>query len=110
MLKRMMCPLLRICRSRVSLVVAFTAVIVVIFASSAVVYDRLLVNEAARKVRLHSRDVLETLQQALDGMVDQETGVRGYLLVGDEKFLEPYHTGSMAFAGGNSESERPNEG
>jgi CHASE3 domain sensor protein len=31
-------------------------------------------------------------------MVDQETGVRGYLITGNEKFLEPYHRGSNAYA------------
>jgi signal transduction histidine kinase len=31
-------------------------------------------------------------------MVDQETGVRGYLLSGDEKFLEPYHRGGDTYA------------
>jgi CHASE3 domain sensor protein len=30
-------------------------------------------------------------------MVDQETGVRGYLISGEEKFLEPYHMGSNAY-------------
>jgi len=31
----------------------------------------------------------------MDAMVDQETGVRGYLITGDERFLEPYHRGGM---------------
>jgi len=76
---------------------AFTAVIVVIFASSAIVYDRLCVIEGAKNLRVHTTDVLDTLQHALDAMVDQETGVRGYLITGDEKFLEPYHRGGNAY-------------
>jgi len=79
------------------LIAAFTAVIVVIFASSAIVYDRLLVIEWAKNWRVHTADVLETLQTAMDAMLDQETGVRGYLITADEKFLEPYHRGGNAY-------------
>jgi signal transduction histidine kinase len=79
------------------LVAAFAAVVVVIFASSAIVYDRLLVIERAKDLRVHTTDVLETLQNAMDAMVDQETGLRGYLITGDERFLEPYHRGGNAY-------------
>jgi signal transduction histidine kinase len=79
------------------LMAAFAAVVVVICASSAVVYGRLSVIEWARDMRLQATDVLETLQSATDAMVDQETGVRGYLLSGDEKFLEPYHRGGDTY-------------
>ena len=72
---------------------AFAAVVVVIFVSSTIVYDRLRVIEWAKDLRVHTTDVLETLQKAMDAMVDQETAVRGYLLSGDENFLEPYHRG-----------------
>jgi signal transduction histidine kinase len=79
------------------LIATFAAVVVVIFASGAILYDRLLVIESAKNWRIHTTDVLETLQSALDAMVDQETGVRGYLITGDEKFLEPYHRGGNAY-------------
>src|SRR5438552_17592184 len=77
--------------------VAFAAVIAIIFASSAIVYDRLLAIESARKWRVHTTNVLETLEASLDAMVDQETGVRGYLITGDERFLEPYPRGGTAY-------------
>src|SRR5258705_12181667 len=76
---------------------AFAAVVAVIFASSAIVYDRLLVIEEAKNWRVHTGEVLETLGTALDAMLDQETGVRGYLIAGDERFLEPYHRGGDAY-------------
>jgi signal transduction histidine kinase len=79
------------------LLAAFAAVVVVICVSSAVVYDRLRVIEWAQNMRVQTTDVLETLESAMDAMVDQETGVRGYLLNGDEKFLEPYHKGGNAY-------------
>ncbi len=38
----------------------------------------------------HSREVLREVRVTLSTMQDVETGVRGYLLTGDEAFLEPY--------------------
>ena len=79
------------------LMAAFAGVVVVIFASSAIVFDRLRVIEWAHDWRVHTIDVLDTLQNAMDAMLDQETGLRGYLITGDEKFLEPYHRGGNAY-------------
>jgi C4-dicarboxylate-specific signal transduction histidine kinase len=78
-------------------VVAFACVIGVIFATSAIVYERLTVIETAKNTRVQTLMVLQTLQQALDAMVDQETGLRGYLLTENEKFLEPYQIGAVDF-------------
>jgi signal transduction histidine kinase len=79
------------------LLAAFAAVLLVIFASSAIVYSRLLVIEWAKNSRVNTTEVLETLQAAMDAMLDQETGVRGYLITGAERFLEPYHRGGNAY-------------
>jgi len=79
------------------LMAAFVAVVVVVFASSAIVYGRLLVIEWAENWRVHTADVLEALEKARDAMVDAETGVRGYLITGDKNFLEPYHRGVNAY-------------
>jgi signal transduction histidine kinase len=81
------------------LMVAFAAVAAVIVVSSAIVYDRLRVIETAKNWRVHTTDVLDTLDIALEAMLDQETGVRGYLITGDQRFLEPYHKGSEVFSG-----------
>jgi len=75
------------------LMVAFAAVVAIIFVSSAIVYDRLRVIEAAKNLRVHTTDVLDTLDMALEAMLDQEIGVRGYLLTGDRKYAEPYEEG-----------------
>src|ERR1700737_1511800 len=79
------------------LMAAFAAVVVVIFASSAIVFDRLRVIEWAHVWRVHTIDVVDTLQNAMDATLDQETGLLGYLITGDEKFLEPYHRGGNAY-------------
>jgi diguanylate cyclase (GGDEF)-like protein len=37
-------------------------------------------------------------ERMLEAMLDQETGLRGYLLTGDDRFLEPYRSGVSKFA------------
>ncbi len=39
----------------------------------------------------HTHEVIETLEQVLSELTDAETGQRGYLLTGEERYLEPYH-------------------
>ncbi|WAC18452.1 CHASE3 domain-containing protein [Luteolibacter sp. SL250] len=46
--------------------------------------------EDARRVS-HSRSVLTALQSSLSAMQDLELGQRGYIIVGEEQYLEPYH-------------------
>jgi diguanylate cyclase (GGDEF)-like protein len=38
-------------------------------------------------------------QEMLTAMLDQETGVRGYILTGDRRFLQPYRTGRTRLGG-----------
>src|SRR5882757_3030949 len=38
----------------------------------------------------HTHQVLEGVERLLSGLKDAETGQRGYILTGDEKYLEPY--------------------
>ena len=44
----------------------------------------------ASEWRKHTYDVLRNLDETLARLVDAETGQRGYLLTGDEAYLEPY--------------------
>lgn len=51
--------------------------------------------ETTREVRtIHER--LETLDAVLNDLVDVETGARGYVITGQDSFLEPYHQGRQA--------------
>src|SRR4051812_11355048 len=79
------------------LMAAFAAVIAVIFVSSAIVYDRLGIIEDAKNRRVHTTDVLDSLKDAMDAVLQQETGMRGYLFGGDQTFLERFHQGGTAF-------------
>ncbi|MCD2172789.1 methyl-accepting chemotaxis protein [Rhizobium sp. C4] len=45
----------------------------------------------------HTYEVLDKVASMMSAMVDQETGMRAYLLAGDPKFLEPQISGAKAF-------------
>ena len=45
----------------------------------------------------HTHEVLAAAARLLASAVDMETGMRGYLLAGEEGFLDPYNTGKTAF-------------
>ena len=47
-------------------------------------------------------------EHMLEGMLDQETGLRGYMLTGDDRFLEPYRSGEAELRGrrGGGEAQR----
>jgi len=47
----------------------------------------------------HSYDVLGRISQTQKLLIDQETGLRAYILTGDPAFLQPYMEGSREFGG-----------
>lgn len=46
----------------------------------------------------HTYQVIDHANIMMASVVDQETGMRGFLVSGDEKFLDPYVSGQAAFA------------
>ena len=50
--------------------------------------------ETAERVA-HTHIVLEDLQGLLSDLKDAETGQRGYIITGEEAYLEPYHAGTV---------------
>jgi methyl-accepting chemotaxis protein len=80
------------------LALTFSAVIAVLAASSSIVYQKLSFIQQSADWRTHTYLVLETMDAAMAGMVDQESGVRGYLVSGSENFLEPYRKGGDTYA------------
>ncbi|MFC3077222.1 methyl-accepting chemotaxis protein [Phenylobacterium terrae] len=57
----------------------------------------------ATKWNNHTHEVLAAAASVGASMVDQETGVRGYLIAGDQRFLAPYEAGRKAYAEAVSE-------
>lgn len=44
-------------------------------------------------LRKHAHDVLITLEELQSQLKDAQRGERGYVITGEERFLEPYRTG-----------------
>ncbi len=47
----------------------------------------------------HTQQVLAKLESVISTVKDAETGQRGYILTGDEKYLEPFRSAQSAIAG-----------
>src|ERR1700748_1638785 len=58
--------------------------------SGAVSYSNVQVLKTDNEKIVHSHDVINALDTLLSMMQDAETGQRGYLLTGNEKYLQPY--------------------
>ncbi|RVU15363.1 methyl-accepting chemotaxis protein [Methylobacterium oryzihabitans] len=54
----------------------------------------------------HTHEVLGQVNRIVTEMVNQETGLRGYLIAGSESFLEPYRQGVDAYGRAMSEARR----
>ena len=80
------------------LTAAFAMLIAVMTIASTTVYLKIDYIREDTGWTTHTYVVLEKLNLAMAAMVDQEVGVRGYLIAGDEVFLEPYHKGGEAYA------------
>jgi diguanylate cyclase (GGDEF)-like protein len=57
-----------------------------------------------RNSALHSGSQEEQAQRLLTGMLDQETGSRGYFETGERRFLEPWYSGQTEFAAALAQS------
>lgn len=84
-------------RLSTKLVLVFGVMLVVISAALTAIYYNL--NRVMQTTDWidHTVEVLDKLETAEASMVNRETGFRGFLLAGDEKFLEPYRKGSATY-------------
>jgi methyl-accepting chemotaxis protein len=77
--------------------VAFGTLTAVTIGITAIGYSRLSSIEHTNGLTEHTYKVLTGLEGVTMSMVNQETGLRGYLLSGDPKFLEPFREGQKAY-------------
>ena len=80
-------------RISVKVSAVFVAICLVVAGSTAAIYNSVSVMKSTTKWTVHTYEVLEQLSELVSGMVNQETGVRGYLVSGDTAFLAPYEAG-----------------
>ena len=82
--------------SFIVLLVAFVAVLMI----ALLAYRSLAARAEAADAVSHTNEVQDHLHRYLSEVKDAETGQRGFLLTGDEHYLEPYHLASGAMAAG----------
>jgi CheY-like chemotaxis protein len=87
-------------RSNVELWTTIGLVLVLAFfmISGSIAYRNIDVLRSNNQQILHSHDVLNALDELLSTAQDAETGQRGYLLTGNDRYLEPYHSAVAAVA------------
>ncbi|TNC46975.1 methyl-accepting chemotaxis protein, partial [Rubellimicrobium rubrum] len=88
---------------RAKLGLSFGAVIITVAISGYAIFQSVGVIQQAQKWNTHTLTVIEKASNLVQSMVDQETGLRGYLLSSatgnpNESFLEPYTQGRETFA------------
>ncbi len=71
--------------------VGFAAAILAVFLIGLLSYRSFTQRAQASRQVSHTIDVTDHLDRLLSTFQDAETGQRGYLLTGDEQYLEPYH-------------------
>lgn len=75
------------------MVYGFVAISISIIAVTTITYINMssLISRESRNS--HSLKILRISEEVYKNMLDIETGMRGYLIVGDTSFLKPYHIG-----------------
>ena len=82
---------------RWKLLSAFGIVLVVIAAQSAFAYKTTAASQEASGWVDHTNQVIGTANDALANLVNMETGYRGFLVTGQDTFLDPYNSGKTAY-------------
>jgi methyl-accepting chemotaxis protein len=72
----------------------FTLAFLLLLGIGAVAYRSISALTSTSQLVTHTHQVLEHVAEVLSLLKDAETGQRGYVITGDEAFLEPYQTGT----------------
>jgi methyl-accepting chemotaxis protein len=71
----------------------FTLAFLLLLGIGAVAYRTITSLMNTNQVTIHTHEVMEDISAVLGLLRDAETGQRGYIITGDEGFLDPYQTG-----------------
>ncbi|WAC47301.1 CHASE3 domain-containing protein [Asticcacaulis sp. SL142] len=73
---------------------AFAAIVITSLCVSATIW--IVQGKLAKSAQMttHTYNVLDELTAIQSALINQETGLRGYLVSGDQEFLEPFHAGA----------------
>ncbi len=78
------------------MVTVFSAVVVITILVSLATYRNAYHLIDANQRVIHSHEVEDKLGAILSLLKDAETGQRGFLLTGDDQYLEPYHSATSS--------------
>ena len=84
-------------KAMTKLVIAFATILIVGLVVNAISLTSSNTQKDAAHWTDHTYQVLLTMEDLMAGLLNQETGLRGYLLTADEKFLEPLKAGEVQF-------------
>ena len=84
-------------RTMTKLVIAFSSILIAGLIVNLLSLTSSNTQQDATRWTEHTYQVLRAVDDMIAGMVNQETGLRGYLLAGDEAFLEPQKAGELQF-------------
>ena len=79
------------------LVLALGLMLATIMAVNVVIYLKSSEVQQATRWTEHTQQVIAAANTAVNSMVNQETGYRGFLIGGEDKFLEPFTKGQQDF-------------
>src|SRR5687768_6921094 len=79
------------------LYLAFGAMIAILLGVVGISYSSFEKLSEANRWDKHTFEVLREVDGVLKSLVDMETGLRGFAVTGDEKFLEPMQHGKTGF-------------
>lgn len=84
---------------RTQLLAGFGSVVGIMVIVGAVIFFNVFTMLDNQRWVSHTYQVIVNANGIMASMIDQETGVRGYMLTGDATFLEPYEAGARDFTG-----------
>jgi methyl-accepting chemotaxis protein len=84
-------------RTLVKMIAAFAIVIVISLVVNVMSWSSLSYQQTSNGWTVHTYDVLSGVDHIVAAMVDRETGVRGFLIAGNDEFLAPYHAGTESY-------------
>ncbi len=79
------------------LIIGNSAILLMLVSISVIIYGSVQSLITASKLVEHTHEVIEKANDIAKAMVDMETGQRGFMLTGDDIFLEPYNAGQKTF-------------
>src|ERR1700712_1254892 len=86
--------------------IAFIVLAAMMCSVNGINYEKLAFIRKSSGWTIHTYKVLQNVQLLKDSMVDQETGVRGYLISGNRGFLGPCVSGQSDFNAAFDEARR----